>query len=93
MAESLNVTARHHMEKSFLEDLVGKNICPANIGLQLKQVNKEIYIRQGGQMSNARGKDGSLKKVNNNIQKSMIPLLRVADKLYLADTTEAVTPP
>ena len=41
---------------------------PANVDLQLKQVNEEIYSRQGGggggggQMSNARGKDGVLKK-------------------------------
>ena len=36
MAEPLNV--------------MGKQICPANIDLQLKQVNEEIYSRQGGQM-------------------------------------------
>ena len=40
-------------------------------------------------MSSARGKDGTLKKVNNIIQKSMFPLMRVANKLYLSDTTEA----
>ena len=83
---------KHHMEKFSLEDLMGKQIRPANIDLQLKQVNEEIYSRQGGLMSNARGKDGSLKKVNNILLKSMIPLMRVADKLYLADTTEAVAP-
>ena len=43
-------------------------------------------------MSNARGKDGSLKKVNNILIKSMMPLTRVVDKLYLADTTEAEAP-
>ena len=32
-------------------------------------------------MSNARGKDGSLKKVNNILQESMIPLMCVAGKL------------
>ena len=58
MAESLNVMGKHHMEKSFLEDLMGKQICPANIDLQLKQVNEEIYSCQGGgggggEMSNA----------------------------------------
>ena len=80
MTESLNVTGKHHMEKSSLENLMGKQICPANIDLQ------------GGQISNARGKDGSFKKVNNIIQKSMIPLMCVADKLYLADTTETEAP-
>ena len=43
-------------------------------------------------MSNAKGKDGSLKKVNNILIKSMMPLMRVVDKLYLADTTEAEDP-
>ena len=51
---------------------------------------KSIVIRGG--MSNARGKDGSLKKVNNILIKSMMPLMRVVDKLYLADTTEAEAP-
>ena len=37
----------------------------------------------------ARWKDGSLKKVNDLIQKSMIPLMCVTDKLYLEDTIEA----
>ena len=43
-------------------------------------------------MSNARGKDGSLKRVNNILIKSIMPLMRVVDKLYLADTTEAEAP-
>ena len=43
-------------------------------------------------MSSARGKDGALKKVNNTIQKSMFPRMRVGNKLYLADTTEAAAP-
>ena len=43
-------------------------------------------------MSNARGKDGSLKKVNNILIKSMMPLMRVVDKLFLANTTEAEAP-
>ena len=38
-------------------------------------------------MSNARGKDGSLKKVSNILIKSMMPLMHVVDKLCLADTT------
>ena len=54
--------------------------------LQLKQVNLEIYSRQGGQMSNARG------KVNNILLKSMRPLMPVVDQLYLADTTAADAP-
>ena len=65
---------------------------PSNIELQLKEVNEEIYSRQGGQMSHARGKDGSLKKVNNLLLKSMVPLMRVADNLYLADTTDKPAP-
>ena len=40
----------------------------------------------GGGMSNARG------KLNNILIKSMMPLMRVVDKLYLADTTEAEAP-
>ena len=92
MADSLNVMGRQHLEKSSLEDMLGRQLRPANIDLQLKQVNEEIYSRQGGQMSNARGKDGSLKRINNVLQKAMIPLMRVADNLYLADTTEAEAP-
>ena len=92
MADSLNVMGRQHLEKSSLEDMLGRQLCPANIDLQLKQVNEEIYSRQGGQISNARGKDGSLKRINNVLQKAMIPLMRVADNLYLADTTEADAP-
>ena len=65
---------------------------PSNIDLQLKQVNEEIYSRQGGKMSHARGKDGSLKKVNNLLLKSMVPLMRVVDNLYLADTTDKPAP-
>ena len=38
MAESLNMMVKHHMEKSSLEDLMGKQICPTNIDLQVKQV-------------------------------------------------------
>ena len=79
MADSLNVMGRQHLEKSSLEDMLGRQLRPANIDLQLKQVNEEIYSRQGGQMSNARGKDGSLKRINNVLQKAMIPLMRVAD--------------
>ena len=92
MADSLNVMGRQHLEKSSLEDMLGRQLRPANIDLQLKQVNEEIYSRQGGQMSNARGKDGSLKRINNVLQKAMIPLMHVADNLYLADTTEAEAP-
>ena len=83
------------MELSPLEALMARQIWPANVDLQLKQVNKETYSRWGGgggAMSNARGKDGSLKKVNNFLIKSMMPLMRVVDKLYLADTTEAEAP-
>ena len=86
---------RQHMEVSPLEAFMARQIRPANVDLQLKQVNEEIYSRQGGGgggMSNARGKDGSLKKVNNILIKSMMPLMRVVDKLYLADTTEAEAP-
>ena len=89
MADSLNIMGRQHLEKSSLEDTLGRQLRPANIDLQLKQVNEEIYSRQGGQMSNARGKDGSLKRINNVLQKAMIPLMCVADNLYLANTTEA----
>ena len=92
MAESLNVMGKHHMERAPLESLLGQQIRPSNIDLQLKQVNEEIYSRQGGLMSSARGKDGTLKKVNNIVQKSMFPLMCVANKLYLADTTEAASP-
>ena len=92
MADSLNVMGRQHLEKSSPEDILGRQLCAANIDLQLKQVNEEIYSRQGGQMSNARGKDGSLKRINNVLQKAMIPLMRVADNLYLVDTTEAEAP-
>ena len=92
MADSLNAMGRQHLEKSSLEDMLGRQLRPANIDLQLKQVNEEIYSRQGGQMSNARGKDGSLKRINNVLQKAMIPLMHVADNLYLADTTEAEAP-
>ena len=92
MADTINVMGRQHMEVSPLETLMARQIRPANVDLQLKQVNEEIYSRQGGGMSNARGKDGSLKKVNNILIKSMMPLMRVVDKLYLADTTEAEAP-
>ena len=92
MAESLNLMWRKHIEKSSLEELMDKQPRPSNIDLQLKLVNEEIYSRQGGQMSNARGKDGSLKKVNNLLLKSMVPLMRVADNLYLADTTDTPAP-
>ena len=80
------------MERAPLESLLGQQIRPSNIDLQLKQVNEEIYSCQGGLMSSARGKDGALKKVNNVVQKSMFPLMRVANRLYLADTTEAEAP-
>ena len=43
-------------------------------------------------MSSARGKDDALKKVNNIVQKSMFPLMRVTNRLYLTDTTEAAAP-
>ena len=92
MADSLNVMGRQHLEKSSLEDMLWRQLRPANIDLQLKQMNAEIYSRQGGQMSNARGKDGSLKRINNVLQKAMLPLMPVADNLYLADTTEAEAP-
>ena len=92
MAESLNVMGKHHMERAPLESLLGQQIRPSNIDLQLKQVNEEIYTRQGGLMSSARGKDGALRKINNIIQKSMFPQMRVANKLYLADITEAAAP-
>ena len=80
------------MESAPLEALLDRQLRPANVDLQLKQVNEEIYSRQGGQMSNARGKDGSLKKANNILLKSMRPLMRVVDQLYLADTTAADAP-
>ena len=89
---ALNLMGRKHIEKSSLEELMDKQPRPSNIDLQLKQVNEEIYSHQGGQMSNARGKDGSLKKVNNLLLKSMVPLMRVADNLYLADTTDTPAP-
>ena len=80
MAESLNVMVKHHMERAPLESLLGQQIRPSNIDLQLKQVNEEIYSCQGGLMSSASGKDGALKKVNNIVQKSMFPLMRVANR-------------
>ena len=43
-------------------------------------------------MGNARVDDGTLKKVNNNLLKSMRPLMQVVDQLYLADTTTADAP-
>ena len=48
------------MESAPLEALLDRQFRPANVDLQLKQVNEEIYSRQGGQMSNARGKDDTL---------------------------------
>ena len=92
MAESLNLMGKKHIEKSSLEDLMDKQSRPSNIDLQLKQVNEEIYSRQVGQMSHARRKDGSLKKVNNLLLKSMVPLMLVVDNLYLADTTGKPAP-
>ena len=89
MAESLNLMGRKHIEKSSLEELMDKQPRPSNIDLQLKLVNEEIYNHQRGEMSNARGKDGSLKKVNNLLLKSMVPLMRVAD---LADTIDKPAP-
>ena len=92
MADTINVMGQKHMERAPLEALLDRQLRPANVDLQLKQVNEEIYSRQGGQMSNTRGKDGSLKKVNNILIKSMRPLMRVVDQLYLADTTAADAP-
>ena len=81
------------MERAPIESLFGAAIFALlNRPMQLKQANEEIYRCQGGLMSSARGKDGALKKVNNIIQKSMFPLMRVPNKLYLADTTEAAAP-
>ena len=91
MVESLNVMGKHHMERAPLESLLGQQIRPSNIDIQLKQVYEEIYSRQG-LMSSVRGKDGALKKVNNIVQKSMFPLMHVANRLYLANTTEAAAP-
>ena len=92
MADSLNLMGRKHIEKSSLEELMDKQPRPSNIDMQLKLVNEKIYSRQGGQMSNAWGKDGSLKKVNNLLLKLMVPLMRVADNLYLANTTDTPAP-
>ena len=79
------------MEHTSLEDLMEKQLRPSDVDLQLKQVNEDIYSHQGGKMSNTRRKDGSLENVNNLI-KSMMPLVGVADKLYLLDTTDAPAP-
>ena len=75
-----------------LEALLDRQLRPANVDLQLKQVNEEIYSHQGGQMSNAGGKDGTLKKVNSILLESTKPLMRVVDQLYQADTTAAGAP-
>ena len=54
MADTINVMGRQHMESAPLEALLDR-LLPANVDLQLKQVNEEIYNHQWGQMSNARG--------------------------------------
>ena len=94
MADSLNVMGRQHLEKSSLEDMLGRQLRPANIDLQLKQVNEEIYSRQGGQMSNARGKDGSLKRINN-VHQIKLPPERLGLNQQLRDHThmERLPPP
>ena len=73
------------MESAPLEALLDRQLWPANVDLQFRQVNEEIYSCQGGQLS--RRKDCTLKKVNNILLKSMRPFMRVVDQLYLADTT------
>ena len=54
MTETINIMWRRHMERSPLGHLLEKHLRPSNIYLQMKQVNEEIYSRQGGQMSNER---------------------------------------
>ena len=87
---------RKHIEKSSLEELMDKQPRPSNIDLQLKLVNEEIYSCQGGggganEQCSGEGRIPK-KKVNNLLLKSMVPLMCVADTLYLADITDTPAP-
>ena len=47
MADTNNVMGRQHMESALLEALLERQLRPANVDLQLKQVNEEIYSHRG----------------------------------------------
>ena len=96
LSEALAQRVCHIVKTYLLPDKLNhwmdRELCPSNVPIGVKKVNASLFNKRGGPMAPIRSNDLQLQGVQKLMTKAMLPLVRLADRFFVAETGSDVMP-